>query len=177
MRHKYETEEDLRKEAEVMAVVRRALMRKDDTITDQEFIKLHSFNSVDYVLLQNKRVTYAFECKVRYQHYPQMYIGYKKVCGLRELAYDGVKAGVAFATPKGIYLKRIEPGPLDGWIGVGGRTDRADPQDIEQVVYFGDWVVNGVTMFEEAQPMVRLCNSNPEWFQPKSAVSKEGQPQ
>lgn len=173
MRPRYETEEDLRKEAEVMAIVKKALMRKDDTITDEQFTKLHGYDNVDYVLLQNRRITYAFECKVRQRHYEQMYIGYKKVCGLRDLVDDGVKGGVVFATPEGIYIKRIRPGALDGWIGVGGRTDRGDRQDIEKVVYFGNWVVNGKAMFEEAEPMKRLCDSNPEWFLRKGQHAEE----
>jgi len=69
---------------------------------------------------------------------------------------DGTRARVIFATPDGIYVQKVEFDPvspsIQGWIGIAGRTDRADASDMEPVVY---WPMTG---------MERIADSQQEWF-------------
>lgn len=152
----YETEPDLRKEREVIEVVARV-----GRMTVQ---KLADKSQIDFALMKGDVVWGVAEVKVRNRLYPQMMLSLHKVQALRLHAAMGLQARVIFAVPEGIYAKRIEEGPVDGWIGYGGRTDRGDAQDREPVVFFGELKVNGRVMREERQPMTRLADSDPRWF-------------
>jgi hypothetical protein len=65
-----------------------------------------------------------------------------------------------FATPEGIFAKKVGPAEVDGWIGVGGRKDRGDSLDIELLCYFDTSAPS-----EEKNVMTRVCDSDPRWFQ------------
>ena len=156
MRPTYETPNDQRKEREVIDVVAAmGNMRAD---------KLKAYSNVDFALVRGEKVWGVCEVKVRNKLYPQMMLSLHKVQALRNYAALGLEARVIYATPEGIYSKRIGPKEIDGWIGMGGRTDRGDDSDVEMCVFFGPMVVNGKAMNEEAEPMKRVCDSKQEWF-------------
>ena len=128
-------------------------------------VKLKEFSKVDFALMRGPAVKMLCEVKVRDRHYPQMFLSLEKVQALRNYAAaTGIAARVIFATPKGIFAKKIGPLEIDGWVGLGGRTDRGDPDDVEMVVYFGPLVVGGKVYREEVEPMTRIADSRREWF-------------
>lgn len=127
-------------------------------------VKLPQFRDIDFALVRGEVVWGVAEVKCRNKHYPQMFLSLHKVQALRNYAAAGLQARVIFATPQGVFTKKIGPLEIDGWIGIGGRTDRGDNKDQELLVYFGDLVQNGKTYKEEQEPMQRLCDSDQGWF-------------
>lgn len=164
----YQTERDLRIEREIAEIVAVAGGMETAKIKDGK-----GLGKIDHAFYRHGRVLMMAEIKRRDQHYPQMFIGFDKVEALRNVAACGLQARVIFATPKGIYAKKIHQGFIDGWIGQGGRKDRGDPKDIQLVVYFGDWVVGGKVLKAEVEPMTRICDSLPEWFIPEMQPEEE----
>lgn len=157
MRPTYETEADLQREREVIDTVA--------SMAGMTAHKLKAYSNVDFALMRDKMVRMVCEVKVRKQHYPQMFLSLHKVQALRHYASLGLEARVIFATPAGIFVKKIGPGSIDGWIGLGGRTDRGDPDDQELMVFFGQLEVNGKVYPEEAEPLKQIAASQQEWFQ------------
>ena len=156
MRPTYETEADRKREREVIEVIAAmGNMRAD---------KLKEYSAVDFALIRGTKVWGVAEVKVRDKLYPQMMLSLHKVQALRNYAALGLEARVVYATPQGIYVKKIGPESIDGWIGIGGRKDRGDPDDQELMVFFGPMVVNGKAMNEEERPLARVCDSKQEWF-------------
>ncbi len=147
-RPNYETASDLAKEAEVIAIYAQAY-----ALTP---VKLKPSLIVDYGLMRDKRMVGVAEVKVRKQSYPELFISLHKVQEMRKHVMDGTRARVIFATPDGIYVQKVEFDPvspsIQGWIGIAGRTDRADASDMEPVVY---WPMTG---------MERIADSKQEWF-------------
>jgi hypothetical protein len=157
VRPTYETPADIEREREVIdAVASKAGMTAH---------KLKAYSNVDFALMKDRVVRMVCEVKVRNKLYPQMMLSLDKVQALRNYAAMGLEARVIYATPEGIYVKKVGPLAIDGWIGMGGRTDRDDPDDTEMVVYFGQMTVNGRRISEEKDPMKRLCDSERRWFE------------
>jgi hypothetical protein len=157
MRPVYETAQDRSKEREIIDMVA--------TKTGMRAVKLPQFQDIDFALMRGEVVWGVVEVKGRRKHYPQMFLSLHKVQALRQYACAGLQARVIYATPQGIFAKKIGKGEIDGWIGLGGRTDRGDNKDQEVMVFFGDLVVNGQTMKEEEHPMTKICDSDPRWFE------------
>lgn len=156
MRPLYETQRDLDLEKQVaqqLAEQYRLTLRK-----------LPAKSSADWGLMRGDLLWGVVEVKVRRAHYDAMMLSLAKVQALREYAVSGLQARVIFATPRGVYAKRIGPEGIDGWIGLGGRTDRGDEQDTEPVVFFGDLKIGGQVVRAEKEPMQRLFDSDPAWF-------------
>ena len=128
-------------------------------------VKLPQFQDIDFALMRGDAVWGVVEIKCRKKHYPQMFLSLHKVQGLRAYAASGLQARVIFATPEGLFAKKIGPLEVDGWIGIGGRKDRGDEIDTELLVHFGDLVFNGKTYKEEKDPMTKICDSDPRWFE------------
>ena len=147
----YETEGDRQRELEVAEVLARKGGMKP--------IKLKEFSNVDFALMKGDAVWGVIEVKVRNKLYPQMMLSLHKVQSLRDYAALGLEARVVYATPEGIYVKKVGPERIDGWIGFGGRTDRGDEADQELMVFFGGR--------EEQEPIKRVAASRPEWFHSK----------
>lgn len=156
MRPTYETDRDTKLE--------RAVIQKVATQFGMTADKLPNFSQVDFALSRGPVVWGVAEVKVRNRLYSQMMLSLHKVQALRDLAATGLQARVIYAVPEGIYVKKIGPEEIDGWIGMGGRTDRGDSQDRELVVYFGDAHINGRLIREEKNPMTKLCDSEASWF-------------
>lgn len=156
MRPRYENEDDLRKEREVIEAVA--------SLAGLTVQKLRP-NDLDFALLRGKQVKMVCEVKIRHKHYDQMFISLDKVQALRDKAAMGLEARVVFATPAGIFVKKIGPGSIDGWIGFAGRTDRGDQFDQELMVHFGQLEINGKYFPEEVEPLKQIAPSKPEWFQ------------
>ena len=127
-------------------------------------VKLPQFQDIDFALMKGQVVWGVVEVKARGRHYPQMFLSLAKCQALRNYAAAGLQARVIFATPKGIFAKKIGPLEIDGWIGIGGRKDRNDPSDIEMVAHFGDLVLGDKVMREEKEPMTKICDSDERWF-------------
>ena len=157
MRPTYETANDRSKERQIIDLVA--------TKFGMKAVKLPQFQDIDFALMRGEVVWGVVEVKARGRHYPQMFLSLHKVQALRQYAAAGLQARVIFATPSGVFAKKVGPGEIDGWIGVGGRKDRNDPLDTEMVVHFGDLVVGDKTMREEKDPMTKLADSDPRWFQ------------
>jgi len=157
MRKTYETPADMSVERAVMDV-----LAAPGGFTVE---KLEKYGPADFALLKNGHVRMVCEVKKRNKHYPQMFVSLAKVQALRDYAAIGIQARVIFATPDGVFSKEIGPGEIDGWIGVGGRSDRGDPKDREMVVFFGDFVVGDKVYKEEKLPMKLVADSNPSWFE------------
>ena len=157
MRPTFETPRDLQIEAEVADLLAKR--------SGMKAVKTKQYYPVDWVFMRGELAWGVVEIKVRKKHYPQMMLGLEKVQALRGFAADGLEARVVFCTPEGVFVKKIREGPVDGWIGIGGRKDRGDDQDIEPMVFFGPFVVGGVVYKEEAEPMERIADSRPEWFE------------
>jgi hypothetical protein len=157
MRPLYETAEDRSKERQIIDMVAQR--------TGMKAVKLPQFQDIDFALMKGDVVWGVVEVKGRRKHYPQMFLSLHKVQALRQYACAGLQARVIFATPQGIYAKKIKEGPIDGWIGIGGRKDRGDAIDTEMMVFFGDLVVGDKTLKEEQDPMTKICDSDPRWFQ------------
>jgi hypothetical protein len=151
MRPTYETEQDQSRERQI---VERMCQQ-----SGLRAVKLPQFEDVDFALLRGEQVWGVVEIKCRGKHYPEMFLSLKKCQALRDYAASGLQSRVIFATPEGVYSKKIGPLVLDGWIGIGGRKDRNDPKDVEMVCFFS---VNGK---EESEPMKRVCDSDSRWFQ------------
>ena len=156
MRPTYETPADRSKERQIIDVVAGKF--------GMRAVKLPQFQDIDFALMKGDVVWGVVEIKARRQHYPQMFLSLHKVQALRQYAAAGLQARVIYATPQGIYAKKVGPLEIDGWIGIGGRKDRNDPVDTELMVHWGDLVINGQTMKAEQDPMTKICDSNPEWF-------------
>lgn len=124
--------------------------------------KLKRYADVDYALTKGGSVRMVCDVQVQDKRQPQMAISLEKVRKLRGYAERGLQARIIFATPEGIFAKKIEDGPIDGWIGLSGRYD--EEQGSEMAVYFGPLVVSGKVMDEEKNPLQRLCDSDPSWF-------------
>ncbi len=151
MRPLYETAEDRSKERQIIDMVAQR--------TGMKAVKLPKFD-VDFVLMKGEVVWGVAEVKGRMKHYPQMFVGLEKIQKLRQYACTGLQARMIFATPEGIFAKKIGPAEVDGWIGVGGRKDRGDSLDIELLCYFDTSAPS-----EEKNVMTRVCDSDPRWFQ------------
>lgn len=156
MRPTYETADDRSKERQIIDLVA--------TKFGMKAVKLPQFQDIDFALMKGEVVWGVVEVKARGRHYPQMFLSLHKVQALRQYAAAGLQARVIFATPKGIFAKKIGPLEIDGWIGIGGRTDRGDAKDQELMVHFGDLVLGDKVMREEKEPMTRICDSDERWF-------------
>jgi hypothetical protein len=157
VRPTYETPADIEREREVIDMVA--------SKAGMTAHKLKAYSNVDFALMKDRVVRMVCEVKVRNKLYPQMMLSLDKVQALRNYAAMGLEARVIYATPEGIYVKKVGPDAIDGWIGMGGRTDRDDPDDTEMVVYFGQMTVNGKRISEEKDPMKRVCDSERRWFE------------
>lgn len=144
-RHFYESSADRSKERAVIDVF--------GSIFNVKPVKLKPSLIVDFGLIRGDQIVGVAEVKVRGKEYPEMFISHSKVSELRRWDADGVKARIIFATPHGVYVKKVEGPHIDGWIGFGGRTDRGDPQDQEPVVFY------------KLDQMERIASSDPVWFQ------------
>lgn len=152
MRPTYETQTDISKERQVIELVASRFGMKA--------VKLPKFKDIDFALMKGDVVWGVVEVKARGKHYPSMFLSLDKCQALRNYAAAGLQARVIWATPQGLFVKKIGPLEIDGWIGIGGRTDRNDPLDMEFVAHF----YTPGQQTEEAEPMTRLCDSKPEWF-------------
>lgn len=74
---------------------------------------------------------------------------------LRDSAAAGLEARVVFASPEGVFVKKVGPGSIDGWIGLERGQMR---------VYFGSVTVGGKVFNEEAEPLRQVAPSKKEWF-------------
>lgn len=155
----YETSNDKRLEA---AVAEEFAAHHGMTVT-----KLGDKYAADFGIMRDKVLMGAVEIKVRDRDYPEFMLSLAKCQNLRALAAWGLLVRVLFATPTGIYAQPITcnvawsprgtfemvgDGYGGGWIGLGGRTDRGDPDDVEPVVYW------------RQATMKRVCASRKEWF-------------
>lgn len=153
----YESDADRTKEQDVVDLFCQVFSRGGRKFSSA---KLKPSLIVDYAIVDaatpNKEVVSVVEVKVRNRSYPELFIGLSKVQKMREYVCDGLLARILFATPEGVYLQKVEfpDGDMSirGAIGMAGRTDRGDKQDIEPVVY---WPMSG---------MQRIADSRPEWF-------------
>ncbi len=154
----YETDADRSREADVAKTFCEA--------HGLEAVKLGAKYGADFGVMRGRHLLGALEIKVRNREYPEMMLALTKCQGLRELAAWGLMVRAVFAMPSGIYAQPItcEVVPRQGgfhvegngygagWIGLGGRTDRDDPDDVEPVVYW------------QVASMKRVCGSKKEWF-------------
>lgn len=152
MRPTYETQSDISREKQIIDLVAGRFGMKA--------VKLPQFQDIDFALMKGDVVWGVVEVKGRRKHYPQMFLSLHKVQALRNYAAAGLQARVIFATPQGVFAKKIGPLEIDGWIGIGGRTDRNDPMDMEFVCHF--YTPGHET--EEAHPMTKICDSDQGWF-------------
>ena len=157
MRPTFEIEKDLQHEREIAE-----LLARRSGFTP---VKNKPFYPADWSFLKGDLLWGVAEIKCRNKHYDQMMLSLEKVQKLREFAASGIEVRAVFATPEGVYVKKIGPEGVDGWIGIGGRADRGDPADREPVVYFSPFIVGGVVYKEEKEPMVRVADSDPRWFE------------
>lgn len=144
----YENAQDRSKEREVIDLFCNRFGLSSD--------KLKPSLVVDYGLSKDGRLAYVAEVKVRHKSYSTMFISLAKVQHMREYVAWGVQARIIFALPEGVYVQKLEfPGGLPAIqheIGIAGRKDRGDPDDLEPVVHF------------EFSKMARLFDSKKEWF-------------
>ena len=157
MRPTYETQSDISREKQIIDLVASRF--------GMTAVKLPKFQDIDFALMRGDVVWGVVEVKARGKHYPSMFLSLAKCQALRNYAAAGLQARVIFATPQGVFSKKIGPLEIDGWVGIGGRRDRGDDKDTELMCFFGDLVQNGKTYREEKEPMQRLCDSDPRWFQ------------
>lgn len=79
------------------------------------------------------------------------------VIRLRNSALAGMEVRAVFAMPKGVFVKKITEGPIDGWTGV---------ENNQLAVWFGKQHSGGKVFNEEAEPLKQLpLKTIPEWFQ------------
>lgn len=108
---------------------------------------------VDYALMDKDGICkYACEVKVRKKSYPELFISLAKVQALRAYQAIDVNARIFFVVPEGVYVQKIAPLHIEGYIKYGGRDDRGDMDDKELLVYYN------------FKSMTRMFDANPEWF-------------
>ena len=152
----HETEKDRQNEREVAEILAKR--------SGMQAVKNKDHHRIDWSFLRGEVVWGVAEIKCRHLHYDQMMVSLDKIQALRECAASGLEARMVFATPAGIFVKKIGPEGIDGWIGMGGRADRGH-SEMEPCVYFGNLTVGGMLIKEEKEPMVKIAESKPEWFQ------------
>ena len=144
----YETESDRSKEGEVIDIYAHHFGLRP--------VKLKPSLIVDYALMRRDQMVGVAEVKVRGKAYPEMFISLHKVQEMRKHVMDGTKARVIFATPRGVFVQKVEFDPaspaITHHIGMAGRTDRGDKSDMEPVVFF------------PMAGMERIADAKQEWF-------------
>jgi hypothetical protein len=123
----HQTEEDLRREREVAAVVERAF--------DLKAIKLPDYTRVDFLLHRDGVAKSVIEIKCRNvssDRYDTYMVSKGKYNALLGWVDMGFKAALVVRWTDAIGIVRV---PIDHTEGVGGRTDRGDALDIEAVVH------------------------------------------
>ena len=109
---------------------------------------------IGFALMKDKRVVMHVVCvMLPYLDIPS--IPLHIVNHLRNSAVSGLEARVVFACPQGVFVKKIGPGKVDGWIGMEGER---------MEVYFGSLQVGDKVFNEEAEPLRQVAPSKKEWF-------------
>ena len=130
----YETDFDRHRQREAIGHLARA--------TNTEVIETERLVSWDYEMVRDSKVLAMVEVKCREcksSTYPTYMISQAKAVRLRDTAIArGVASGLLVCWKDGeIGWLRIDSTNPDGWlVQQGGRVDRNDPLDIEQVVHF-----------------------------------------
>lgn len=130
MRPRYETREDLTREAELSRVASKKF--------NCTFSKMPDRYGLDFCATRDGRVVCFAEVKVRttpFSMYQTYMISLGKVMAARNLAgVTGLPSLLIVGWSDAWGQTRLDIDPWVGSISVGGRTDRGDPQDIEPVV-------------------------------------------
>lgn len=130
----YETDSDRHRQREAIGHLARA--------TNTQVIETERLVSWDYEMVRDSKVLAMVEVKCRKcksSTYPTYMISQAKAVRLRDTAIArGVASGLLVCWKDGeIGWLRIDSTNPDGWlVQQGGRVDRNDPLDIEQVVHF-----------------------------------------
>lgn len=127
MRRYYQTEDDLRREREVAAVIERAY--------DLKAIKLPDYARADFLLHRDGTAKSVIEIKCRnvssakYDTYMISKAKYDALLGWVDM---GLKAAIVVRWTDAIGVVGV---PVEHRESTGGRTDRGDAFDIENVVH------------------------------------------
>lgn len=111
---------------------------------------------VGFALMKGERMAMHVFC-VLTQKLELPSVPYVVMERLRSSAVSGLQARAVFASPQGVFVKKVGPAQMDGWIGLEGG---------QMVVSFGSLKVGDKIFNEEAEPLSQLpINPSPEWFQ------------
>ena len=103
-----------------------------------DYRKLAMKNEIDFALLREDRVCAWVECKRRYNdigRYPTFMLSFHKwQAGRRHAIFSGVPFLLLVQWNDGLYWANTDKVRLSH-VGLGGRTDRNDTQDIEPSVF------------------------------------------
>ncbi|MDI3491999.1 MAG: hypothetical protein PWP11_3276 [Thauera sp.] len=127
MRKRYETDEDLRNEREVAAVIERHYRLTA--------IKLPDHSRADFLMHRDGVAKSVIEIKCRNvssAKYETLLLSKGKYCALLDWTNRGFKAAIVVRWTDVI---GVCPIPVKHSLGTGGRTDRGDALDIESVVH------------------------------------------